>query len=79
MKNRSTTDTVNRDPVDQVSLSVGLSRADRPREKTKGVWLNSRKTKPADIKADTAGLIQWEKYYRGLWELKLALEANNNR
>ena len=79
MNNRTTAHTVNRDSVDQVSLSSRKGSAYAAGEETEGRLLYGRITEPADVMADAEGITHWQKCYGDLWKVKVAFEKKYNR
>ena len=75
--NRTTTDAVDRDTVDQVSC--GLPGADITRKETQRLSVNSGESKPANFATDRQSDVSWEHWYRDIWKFKLRLEKQNNR
>ena len=79
MKERTTTNAVNGNSIDQVGLSVRLSGTHGASEEAEGIRLNGRKAEPSDVEADRARLLHWQECYGALWELKLSFEKQHNR
>lgn len=78
MEDRTAANAVNRNTVNEVSLSRNLSSADGPCKEAEGMRLYSRITKPTDVNSDSARLSHWQHCYGALWELKVSFEEKNN-
>ena len=79
MKNRTATNPINGNAINQVSSSGFLSGAHGSGEKAKGLSFNLGIAEPANIGPDATGLVHWRQCYGALWELKLAFEKEHNR
>jgi hypothetical protein len=69
----TTTNAINSDTVNEISLSKVLPCADIPREETESIRFNSGESKPTDLVADAERRSEWEKFYNLAWELKYRL------
>ena len=79
MKNRTSADTVDRHAVNKVRLGRLLSGTYDSGEEAQAVGLQGRISQPTQITADAARLVHWQESYGRLWQLKVALEKQNNR
>ncbi len=79
MNNGATTDAIDCDSIDEISLSGRQGGAYAAREKAQRGLLYGRIAKPANVVADAEGLAHWQKCYRDLWQLKVAFEKKHNR
>ena len=63
--------------VNEVGFSEVLPCTNNARKEAQGIRLNSREAEPTDFKADTKGTTNWEKWYKILWQWKLAFIKKN--
>jgi hypothetical protein len=78
MEDRTTTNTVNSNAINEISLSSDLPSANSSSEKTQGVGLYDRIAKPTNVHSNFAGLAHWQECYGALWELKIAFQKQHN-
>ena len=78
VSDRPTTDAVDGDAVDQVSIPVVLPGRDVPAEEAKSPRLNSGKSHPTDLTTEADLPLTWEEGYKLLWERKIALMKKNH-
>lgn len=79
MKDGTTTNPIDRDPIDQISLSGLQVSAYGSREEAHGKGLYRGIPEPSNILSDVQGLAHWKECYRDLWQLKIAFEEKHNR
>ncbi len=79
MKDGATTNAVDCNAVNEVSIPVFLAGADIAGEETEVVRGDGGEPKPSNLGADVDGAAHWKKCYGALWDLKIAFEKQNYR
>lgn len=79
MKDRTTANAVDRDPVNKVRAPVSNASADRSSKEAKGIRLNAGIPKPANVGPEATADILWEQRYGDFWKLKVAFDKKYNR
>ena len=79
MKDRTAANAMDSNAVDQVGFFGRLPGAHGAREEAQRGRLYGGVSQPANVAADTARLVHWQKCYGALWQLKLAFEKQHNR
>ena len=78
MNNRTSTDPIDGNTVDQIRLGSSQVSAHGPCEEAQRVGLNRRVPEPTHVQSDSKRITNWEERYRGLWEWKVAFEKEHN-
>jgi len=74
----TTTDTVDRNTVNKISVSEFLPCADIAGEKTQSICLDIRKAEPSNFDPYSEGRAHWKECYGDLWKIKVAFEKKND-
>src|ERR1700691_1394389 len=72
------TDSVDRDAINQVSVTPLLSSTDLSAKETQGSGGQRGKAKPADFSANRQRVTNWDEWYRILWQLKISRLKQNH-
>jgi hypothetical protein len=70
-------DAVDRNPIDEITVTSNVQRADVAGKETAGVSLDCRKTEPTDLRADRENAVDWPKIYKSLWKAQLQAEKDD--
>src|SRR6266566_125793 len=64
----ASTNSIDRDAVDQIGVPPLLSGADIAGEEAKRIGRDGGKPKPSDLSSNNERHRDWEKWYQGLWK-----------
>jgi len=79
IEDRSATDPVYRDPVNQVGVPIPLPSADVSRKEAERMGFQGREAKPSHLNSDFQKSVAWEELYRQLWKIKDARLKKHHR